>query len=140
MTEITPGAQDGVHTPDELHAATLADPATPAIQAEVLEETGPRPAKTVPVKLSDGATIQVPLQREWRVSAMDAMRSGDWATWAELVLSPEDLGRWDEWYDGDPEPTLGDVTDFFERVGKATGQAAVGNRASRRSSQRTRTR
>lgn len=128
---------DGVKTPQEIHDETLADPGIPAIQAEVMAEVGPQPVKTVPVTMGNGVTVRVPLQSEWRMDAMNFMRAGDFTSWAESVLSDDDLGLWDDWMDRNPK--LGEVTQFFDELGKATGQAA-GNRASRRQSARTRTR
>lgn len=130
-----PGDQSGVKTPEEVHAEVLADPSTPAVQAEVLEEVGPQPVPTVKVAMGNGVSIDVPMQVEWRVDALEYMTGGQFIAWAESVLAPEDLGLWDEWWDSNPK--LGEVADFFERVGKATGVAAGMNRASRRSSQRT---
>lgn len=133
MTEQYP---DGVRTPDEIHADTLDNPATPPAQAEVLAETGPRPVKTVPIELPTGVTIQVPMMSEWRSSALEYMRAGDFDSWAESVLSDADMGAWDEWMDSDPK--LGDLRGVMGDVGKATGEAAAGNRALRRSLRRTR--
>jgi hypothetical protein len=76
------------------------------------------------------------MQSEWRMSAQTFARNGDFESWAEVVLSEEDLAAWDEWMDQDP--TLGEMAPFFEALGKATGKAAAGgNRALRRQLQST---
>lgn len=131
---IQPGAQQGVSTPQEVHAATLADPGIPAIQAEVMQEVGPQPTETVPILLGTGITINVPMQSKWRRSAQEFLRMGDFDSWAESVLTTADLDAWDEWNDTDPE--MGEINAIFEAVGKATGKAAGGNRAWRRAQDR----
>lgn len=137
--QIEPGAQEGVMTPAEVHAETIADPATPAVQAETMSEpasiAAPAPSKTVAIALGTGVVVNVPMQSEWRMSAQNYMRVGDFDSWAEVVLSKVDLAAWDEWMDKDP--TMGEMTPFFEALGKATGEAAAGNRALRRQLQRT---
>jgi hypothetical protein len=133
--------QDGVKTPEEFHAEQVDRPGASAAEVETLHEAGPQPLKSVPVQLGNGVTIQVPMQSTWRVSAMDLMRQGDFIGWAETVLAEADLDAFEDWYAPekvDDEPDMAAITDFFERVGKATGQAAGGNRASRRASMRTR--
>lgn len=104
----------------------------PAAQAETYDEL----PEGFPVELGNGVTIHVPPQVQWRASALDAMRAGDFQTWAEKVLVGESFEAWEEWYEGD-DPTLGEVTEFFDRLGKVTGASAAPNRAARRSSQRT---
>lgn len=106
------------------------EPEIPAAQAETYEERA-----GFPVELGNGQVVTVPPQVDWAFSAMEAFRTGDWNTWAESVLSEPDLDRWDEWIDTDPRG--GDLYDFAQRMGKATGLSAAGNRASRRSSART---
>jgi hypothetical protein len=105
-------------------------PVMPAAQAETY---GERPG--FPVELGNGTTVTVPPQSDWPFSAMEAFRLGDWNSWAESVLAEDDLGLWDEWIDSDPRG--GDLFEFAQRMGKATGLSAMGNRASRRSSTRT---
>jgi hypothetical protein len=135
--QIRPGAQDGVRTPQEIHADLLDDPGTPAAQVEVLTEVGPQPVQTVAIGLPNGASIRVPMMTEWRASALEYMRAGDFDSWAESVLSEVDMGAWDDWMDTDPK--LGDLQDVMGAVGKATGVAAGGNRALRRQLRRGRT-
>lgn len=136
--QVHPGAQQGVKEPGEIHQESLANPAAPPVEVEALEESGPQPVANVTVTLETGVEIRVPVQSTWKRSAMDYMQIGDFDSWAELVLTKEDLGHWDEWMHLDP--TMGEITKFFERVGKATGEAAGGNRASRRASARMRNR
>jgi hypothetical protein len=107
----------------------------PEVHTEVRVEAAQRPDGTVPIELGNGATVHVPMQVNWRKSAQDFMRVGDFDSWAESVLDEDGIAAWEEWMDTDP--TLGDISAFFENVGKATGLAAGGNRASRRSSTRT---
>jgi hypothetical protein len=126
----------GVLSPQEIHAAAVAEPGIPAAQVETLEEVGPRPVQTVLITMGNGVDLRVPMQAAWRKSAIDFLRTGDFDSWAEAVLDRDALDLWDEWMDTDP---LGaDLTDFVYRLGKATGEAATGNRASRRSSERRR--
>jgi hypothetical protein len=132
--QVRPGTQQGVRTPEEVHARLVTDPATPAAQVEALEEAGPQPVKSVAVPLGNGVVISVPLMTEWRASALEYMQAGQFDSWAESVLTEKDLGSWDEWMDTDPK--LGELQEFMAAVGKATGGAA-GNRASRRQLQRT---
>jgi hypothetical protein len=105
--------------------------AMPDAQAETYEET----PRGFPVEMGNGVLIHVAPQTDWPFSAMEAFRMGDWNSWAEAVLSEDDLGLWDEWIDTDPRG--GDLYDFAQRLGKVTGLSAMGNRASRRSSGRT---
>ncbi|MBT0771808.1 hypothetical protein KIH74_22900 [Kineosporia sp. J2-2] len=132
---VQPEYPDGVKTPTELHAEQLADPDITPIETDVAVETGPQPVKTVAVELPTGKTVNVPMMSEWRQSALNAMQAGDFDTWAELVLAETDWDAWDEWRDQDPK--LGESQAFFRAVGKATGEAAAGNRASRRQFART---
>ena len=108
----------------------------PAAQVEAEAEPDQRADGSVPILMGNGKTVYVPMQARWKKSAQDFINRGDFDSWAESVLSDEDLGLWDEWMDTDPE--MGEVLDFMEALGKSTGLAARGNRASRRSSQRTR--
>lgn len=130
MSEHETAVPDGVRTPEEAHADILDDPATPAAHVEVLHEVGPQPVKTVAITLPTGAVINVPMMTEWRSSALEYMRAGDFDSWAESVLSETDMGAWDDWMDSDPK--LGELQDVMAAVGKATGVAAGGNRALRR--------
>lgn len=111
------------------------EPEIPAAQAEVELEPRQRPDGRVSVPLPTGRDVWVPMQSRWRKSAQDFIRLGDFDSWAESVLLPEDLDAWDEWMAADPE--MGEITEFFEDLGKATGMTAATNRASRRSLQRT---
>lgn len=105
-------------------------------QVEVAVEAVQRPTDgAVPVSMGNGKSVYVPMQVNWKKSAQDFINAGNFDSWAESVLSDEDLGLWDEWIDTDP--TMGDMLDFMERLGKETGLAAAGNRALRRSSRRT---
>lgn len=107
----------------------------PAAQVEAETEAVARADGAVPIVMGNGKAVHVPMQVGWKKSAQDFINHGDFDSWAESVLSDDDLGLWDEWIDSDP--TMGEILDFMEALGKATGLAARGNRASRRSSQRT---
>lgn len=80
-----------------------------------------------------GRPIYVPPTKQWRASAMHALRQGDFETWAEITLDDDD---WDTWQEIDP--TLAQIEDFFEIINP---KLSSGNsRASRRSSRSTRRR
>lgn len=80
-----------------------------------------------------GRPIYVPPTKQWRSSAMHALRNGDFQSWAEVVLDDDDYDVWIE-----VDPTLEQIEDFFEVVNPKL--SAGNSRASRRSSARTRRR
>lgn len=79
-----------------------------------------------------GKTIYVPPVKQWRASALHALRNGDMQTWAEITLDDDD---WDIWQEVDP--SLAEIEDFFETVNKGLGTSPGNSRASRRSSRST---
>lgn len=110
-----------------------AAPALRAVHNEVAGETGDA---RIPVTLStvNGEhEFRVPPQNKWRATARSALMSrGDSLMWAALTLDAADAQAWQEL---DPD---GDETEaFFEEFGRAGGMDFQ-NRASRRSSGRTR--
>jgi hypothetical protein len=102
-----------------------------AIEAEVDAETD----DTIEVPLCD-TTVRVLPAGEWRSSAVRALRSGDYDSWAEECLAGDDYA--DVWQPLDP--VLNEVEAFFEAWKDATGQDAGKSRASRRSSKTKRKR
>lgn len=80
-----------------------------------------------------GRSVFVPTVKQWRASAIHALREGDFDTWAEATLDDGDL---DWWMDSDP--TLGEIEKFFATVNPGLGSG--NSRASRRSSTRNRAR
>lgn len=77
-----------------------------------------------------GRPIFVPPTKQWRSSALHALRNGDFQSWAEAVLDDDDYDTFVEL-----DPTLEQIEDFFEVINP---KLQSGNsRASRRSSRRT---
>jgi hypothetical protein len=79
-----------------------------------------------------GKTMYVPPVSKWRASALHAIREGDLQTWAEKTLLDDD---WDLWQEIDP--TLDEVTKFFETLNGQTGVDSGNSRSSRGSSRNT---
>lgn len=79
-----------------------------------------------------GRDILVPPLTKWRSSAMRALNSGDFETWAEVVLDNEDYDIW-----VDVDPTVEEINDFFESISGGLGVDQGNSRASRRSSRPT---
>lgn len=80
-----------------------------------------------------GKTIYVPPVSKWRASALHAIREGDLQTWAEKTLLDDD---WDLWQEIDP--TLDEVTAFFDTLNGQTGVDSGNSRSSRTSPRSTR--
>lgn len=78
-----------------------------------------------------GKTIYVPPVNKWRASALHAIREGDLQTWAEKTLLDDDWAIWEE-----VDPTLDEVTAFFDTLNGQTGVSS-GNSSSSRSSSRS---
>lgn len=83
----------------------------------------------------DGREIEVPPVNLWRSSAMRALNTGDFETWAEKVLAESDYETWT-----DVDPNMDQINEFFESLGDQLGTDRGNSRASRRSSARTRRR
>lgn len=79
-----------------------------------------------------GKTVYVPPVNKWRASALHAIREGDLQTWAEKTLLDDD---WDIWQEVDP--TLDEVTAFFDTLNGQTGVDSGNSRSSRTSSRST---
>lgn len=106
------------------------DPAPSTASAAEREVTG----ELIQGQLA-GKTIYVKPMRQWRASAIHALREGDLLGWAEATLSDDDLAVWDE-----VDPTIEEIEAFFSTISVGTGVNPGNSRASRRSSTRTRKR
>lgn len=82
-----------------------------------------------------GRTIYVPPVKQWRASALHALREGDFETWAETTFSDDDFDVWAE-----VDPTMQEIEDFFATINPGLGTNSGNSRASRRSARRTRKR
>lgn len=82
-----------------------------------------------------GKTIYTPPVKQWRASALHALREGDLMGWAEATLSDDDWAIWE-----DVDPTVEQIEDFFATINKQAGTNPGNSRASRRSSRSTRRR
>jgi hypothetical protein len=79
-----------------------------------------------------GATLSIPPQGRWRLSATNALRTGDFTTWAHAVMSADDAATFIGL-----DPTLDEVNEFFAELGRITGVTLGEARPSRRGSVRT---
>jgi hypothetical protein len=115
------------------------DPATINGPAPAQDEPPDTPVEAeatgrgVPVPLC-GKDIHVPPTVEWRSSALKALHTGDYETWAERTLSEQDYNTW-----MDVDPTLGEVQRFFADAAPAMGLSLGNSKASRRALRATRT-
>jgi hypothetical protein len=82
-----------------------------------------------------GKTVYVRPVKQWRASALHALREGDLMGWAEATLSDDD---WDVWLEVDP--TIEEIEGFFASINPGLGTDPGNSRRSRRSSTRTRRR
>lgn len=82
-----------------------------------------------------GKTVYVRPVKQWRASALHALREGDLMAWAEATLSDDD---WDVWIEVDP--TVEEIQEFFASINTGLGTDPGNSRRSRRSSTRTRRR
>lgn len=82
-----------------------------------------------------GETIYVPPVKQWRASALHALREGDFDTWAKTTLLDDDWDLWDT-----TDPTIGQIEDFFATINPSLGTTQGNSRGSRRSSRSTRRR
>lgn len=85
--------------------------AVEAVRAEA--ETG---GATVSVPFVDGALEVLPAG-QWRKSALNALRVGDFDGWAQKCLTPESVAVWDA-----ADPTMDEVQEFFAAFRDLTGQ------------------
>lgn len=79
--------------------------------------------------------ILVPPLNKWRSSAMRALNTGDFETWAEKVLTDDDYDTW-----MDVDPTVDEINEFFESISDGLGVDRGNSRASRRQSGTTKKR
>ncbi len=82
-----------------------------------------------------GKTVYVPPIKQWRASALHALREGDFDGWAKVTLDDDD---WDIWVEADP--TISEIEAFFATINPGLGTTQGNSRASRRSSRSTRRR
>lgn len=82
-----------------------------------------------------GKTVYVKPVKQWRASALHALREGDLMGWAEATLTDDD---WDTWLEVDP--TVEEIQAFFASIDTGLGTNPGNSRRSRRSSTRTRRR
>ena len=82
-----------------------------------------------------GQTIYVRPVKQWRASALSALRDGDFNKWAEGTLDDDDLDIW-----MDTDPTLEDIENFFATINGGLGTTPGNSRRSRTSSRNTRKR
>lgn len=106
----------------------------------VVEESTPSPAeREVTGELVQGElagrTVYVPPVKQWRASALHALREGDFDTWAKVTLADDDWAIWDE-----IDPTIQNIEDFFTSINPGLGTGPGNSRASRRSQRPTRRR
>lgn len=83
-----------------------------AVRAEA--DTGS--ADTVSVPFGD-TTLDVQVAGKWRKSALNALRQGDFDTWAQKCLTPDSLAVWDE-----ADPTMDEIQELFASYRDVTGQ------------------
>lgn len=104
----------------------------------------PRPESSAPEREVTGELVQgelagrpiyVPPVKQWRASALHALREGDFETWAKITLDDDDWAIWAE-----VDPTFEEIDDFFATVNTGIGTSPGNSRASRRSSRNTRRR
>lgn len=78
-----------------------------------------------------GREILVPPLNKWRSSAMRAINTGDFETWADVTLDDDEYAIWQE-----IDPTVEEINDFFETITAGIGASQGNSRASRRASNR----
>lgn len=114
---------------------TTPPPAVTPAQAEAAAEQTPHPDGAVRVRLgddTDGVDIWVPDRRRWRNSALRALNSGDFQSWADRTLLEEDAEAWEDY-----DPTLEEIEEFFERWTKLSGDEPGKRGRSKLGSRRT---
>ncbi|MET9126898.1 hypothetical protein [Streptomyces sp. NPDC004528] len=82
-----------------------------------------------------GETIRVKGMIHWRPSFLRALRQGDYDTWAEAALHPDDVAKFI-----DADATFGEINEFTQRAMEATGEAPGKSSGRARSSRTTRKR
>lgn len=73
-----------------------------------------------------GNPLHLPPVNKWRSSALKALNTGDFETWAQKTLSPEDYKVWT-----DLDPTMEEVEAFFKDAQNFLGTDPGKSRASR---------
>jgi hypothetical protein len=101
---------------------------TTAAQAQETEAT----EDYVPLDLN-GTTYRVRPGSKWRPSYIRALRGGDFDTWAEGVLHPDDVDTWTE-----ADYLFEDIGEFANRAMTASGEAPGKSSGPRTSSRNTR--
>ena len=122
MTETTIRPTDLSQVPEDPSPST-ASAAEKEVRGELIQGT------------LAGKTVYVKPVKQWRASALHALREGDLMGWAEATLSDDD---WEIWTEVDP--TLEEIETFFASINTGLGTNPGNSRASRRSSTRTRRR
>lgn len=84
---------------------------------------------------SDGVIVHVKPAKQWRSSAIHALRSGDIEVFASTSLTPESYEIWQE-----IDPDLTEIEQFFSDWSEASGSDLNLSKAPKRSSKRTQTR
>jgi hypothetical protein len=69
-----------------------------------------------------GDVFTFPTVREWPVDLADVLSRGDLMGGLRLLLPPDDFDRF-----MGHRPTLGDLSDLFDGLGKASGVGGMGN-------------
>lgn len=109
------------------------------IPADEVNTTASAPEREVTGELVQGELagrpIYVPPVKQWRASALHALREGDFETWAKITLDDDDWTIWAE-----VDPTFQEIDDFFATINTGIGTSPGNSRASRRSSRNTRRR
>lgn len=115
---------------------SLVDDAKASTEVEIGPSAAEREAKGDLVQGTlAGKTVYVKPVKQWRASAISALRDGDFDKWAEATLDDDDIDIW-----MDTDPTLGEVEDFFESINPGLGTSPGNSRRSRTSSRTTRKR
>jgi hypothetical protein len=66
----------------------------------------------------NGETFRVKLATKWRPSYVRALRAGDFDTWSEGVIHPDDVDAWNS-----ADPTFEEIGEFAARALSASGEA-----------------
>ncbi|WP_282203893.1 hypothetical protein [Kitasatospora fiedleri] len=101
---------------------------TPA-QAQEIEAT----ASEYTAAMLDGQELRVLAPGKWRPSFLRALRSGDFDTWAELALHPDDVATFIE-----VDATFDALSTFTADAMTGAGEAPGNSRGRSASSKRTR--
>ena len=88
--------------------------ATERLQFDTINE--PTEGEPFSIELVPGTTVRVLPARMWRISALAALKEGDFDTWAKKSLAT--IADYDQFTAADP--TLEDFEKFMKRLGEAT--------------------